>query len=135
MLTEISFALKPLIILYPVCPLNRLVVNKENADEYSNALNEFKDILDKYFFRRIHLTNVMEGTALCMGMLGGHVRYVNNATPPDLNALLTEPPGSQSYERVASSVRAMTVSLASNVNEEWSRYFWNRGLVIDECQK
>jgi hypothetical protein len=135
MLNEISFSLKPLVILYPLCPLNKLVTNTENDYVYDNVLSEFKCILNKYFYRRAHLTNVMEGTALYMGILAGHVQYVNNTTPPDLNALIMSSPGSALYEKTASAVRSMTVSLVSNANEEWPQYFWNRGLVIDRCNK
>lgn len=135
LLSEISFSLKSLLMLYPSCPLNRVVSIEENNTSHGEALNEFKTILDRYFDRRVHSTNVMEATALCMCMLSGHVKYTNNVRPPDINALLTELPGSATYEKVASSVRATTLSLVSNVDEEWPCYFWGRGLLIDECKK
>ena len=129
---EITFSLESFVILYPECPLARLVNNDNHANK--DVIGEFKNILDKYFYRGVHLTNVMEATALGMSMLSGHVKFVNGVSPPDINALLTELPGSDIYEKVASSVRATTLTLSSRVDEEWASYFWNRGLVIDECQ-
>lgn len=82
-LTELSCGLEGFIAIYPDCPLRNLVINN----------------------RGVHLTNVMEGTALCMAILVGHVRYVHEATLPNLDALVTELPGSPSYEKTASLVR------------------------------
>lgn len=132
-LQELLFSLDELIKFYPDCPLKILL--EKNYYSATGKLEEFKQMLDKYFYRAVHLTNVMEGTALCMSILAGHVLYVHNATMPDLDSLIKELPGTPQYERTASSVRASTLSLIQDIDSQWCKYFWKRGLEIDRCQK
>lgn len=136
-LREYSNSLRELVLLYPECPLAKLVnYRQEDEETQCNEIKKlFSNCLAKYFYRQVHLTNLMESTALYMGWTSGLIKYTNNVKPPDLNVLITSHPGEEQYEKVSSSIRSSTMVLISDVDMDWSTYFWNKGLLIDECQK
>lgn len=129
--SDFQNALMPLVVLYPCCPLNKLLIVENKKYVINDLVTDFKNIFDKYFYRRSHLTNVMESTALYMTMVTGKILYCNNAKPPNLNIFLTESITSELYNKTASSVRAQITSLARECDLAWSNYFWNRGFIID----
>ncbi|WP_131778371.1 hypothetical protein [Legionella bozemanae] len=137
LINEFSFAIKELIYFYPECPLGKLFQHPQNCEDDSpeKMKQVFKTYLDKYFYRRVYLTNLMEGTALYMGWIADLIKYTSKVTIPDLNALANYQPDEDIYEKASASVRATTHGLMKDLDITWCQYFWNRGLEIDECQK
>ncbi len=158
MLQDIVKALSPLIELYPQCPLSgmknnsfsnffskKLTYIKEKIlcsvcsgyeSEDVKMVKEFKVFLGKYFYRRTHLTNLVEATASCMSDLSGRIQYTNNVKPPNYNTLLDNLPETDEYEKAAAKIRARTLILfmPNRHSDKWPRYFWERGLELDECE-
>lgn len=137
LINEFSVAIKELIYFYPECPLGKLFQHSQNREDDSPEKMKqlFKTYLNKYFYRRVYLTNLMEGTALYMGWIADLIKYTSKVTIPNLNALASYQPDEEIYEKVSASVRATTQALMNDLDTTWCQYFWNRGLEIDECEK
>ncbi len=137
MLDELLNALDLLLTLYPDCPLKVLYGSNHPKIANKVMLENFREILSQYFYRKVHLTNVLEATAGSMILATGRIKFVNGVRPPEYNNILFCHPNSNEYKKTAASIRAQTLMLVMHGAEQkaWPSYFWNRGLKIDDCKE
>ena len=134
---RIQRALRPLVELYPACPLAFLFKRVE-GDEAAEGqhLTLLRRIVGQMFDRAARPTVMTQATFIWLAFDAGVLKVAHGLTLAEFPKI-EEYPTTDVSRKIASSIRAgIQVFFAEDQfsgGKEWSRYFWNRGLEIDEC--
>lgn len=132
-LNEVRSSLRPLLQLYPECPLKFLDSNSEQLDE-RQAVTHLKETLAKYYDRRAQPAMIIQASAVYFAAVCGKLKYGSSVQIPNFDAIISDF-GSNEGKRACASVRATTNALmghtSKKVSDQWPRYFWNHGIEID----
>jgi len=132
LLTEIQKGLSPFLFLYPDFPVQWLNVHPVDRAQY---LNQFKELLGFLIDKRSRQSTLMLACATYGLLVSGQIIIPDKSLVEDMNSLQDYPHSDQS-RKAASSIRALTNSLAIEGESEltkpsWSGQFWQRGLVLE----
>ena len=137
-LQDIASAIKPLVNLYPKCPL-RFLFDEENDLVIENreaAVQTIKDTIESLFDRRGEAETFCQGNAIYIAFVTGKLKVFEGlvlAKFPELQ----EYPRTELSQQIASAVRA-TINgffgeFVHSLGRWWPSYFWNNGLKIGHC--
>ena len=123
--------------LYPDCPLNFLYEGLAPAPEGADEmLGEFKRVLATFFNRQNEPATFMQANAVYIAFLTDKLKVapvLALANFPEIEKY----PDTDESRTIASGVRAVTdISIGTMLKgqSDWSAYFWNRGLEIQQCE-
>ena len=135
-LEKFRSALMPLILNYPMCPLNFLFDVNLPKDMETTGIEKIKDVLSSMFDRRSVESTFVQANVLYIGFIIGKLvvsQDVSLAKFPEVQYY----PKTELSKQVAASIRATVNSIFGIDNLEtglsWSTYFWNHGLELEKC--
>jgi hypothetical protein len=141
-LEPLQYSLKGLVSFYPKCPLSFIFGSKkpEPKEEY---LPIIKESVSKFFDKYDSLTVSALTNAVYIAFCTNKLRVIvsDDRNSKDDSHLANFPeiekyPNTEESRIVAAQVRIAAANFANqeeNVSEDWSNYFWNRGLEIESC--
>jgi len=123
---------------YPQCPLNFLYQGSAPVPERPDEmLEEFKKLLSTLFNRQNDPATFMQANGIYIAFLTDKLKVASGLALANFPEIENYPHTEES-KRVASGVRAVTdISVMTMLKEKqsnWSAYFWNRGLEIQQCE-
>jgi hypothetical protein len=133
-LNEVRDSLAPFLVLYPECPLNFLNEKPEQTIEIQ-VVNDFKQLLSKYFNRRAQPAMIIQANVVYFAGICGILHYTSDVEVPNLEAIVSDFDSEDSKKACASvraSVNGFVGMTGEKISDYWPRYFWNRGIVIDD---
>jgi hypothetical protein len=132
-LGELRESLRPLLQLYPECPLKFLDNDLEQLIETQTVIS-FKETLAKYYNRRAQPAMIIQANVVYFAGICRKLHYLSDVQVPNLEAIFSDFESDES-KRACASVRATVnafIGFASEkLSDHWPRYFWNRGIEID----
>jgi len=137
-LDDICFALKPLISLYPECPLKFLFDNfKIKESEFPQYVDYLKTIIIKLYDKRSTEAVFMQATFIYLAINIGILHVSKNVSLSNFPEV-EKYPNTEMSKRVAASVRATVPILFCKTyysveDSFWPFYFWNHGIEISPC--
>jgi hypothetical protein len=135
-LGELQDGLRPLVGLYPACPLAPLLgggVPKGAADPA--YLPRLKRLLAGLFDRTTKAATLMQANAIYIAFVTDLLKVAPQTSLANFPAV-AEYPDTEEARRIGAAVGASINGFFGHHYPEpstWSRYFWNRGLEIDAC--
>ena len=132
---NISLALAPLATLYPECPL-RFVCLEEHltGKSLSEQTNYFMKVLEPLYNRNSKESMMMQAGFIYIAFVTDKLKVFQGTSLAKFPEIEHYPDTPESLE-VASGVRGtINVLLGIDVDDQWPRYFWNRGLELSECR-
>lgn len=140
-LESLQYSLKGLISFYPKCPLN-FIFGSNKPEPREEYLPIIKEAVSKFFDKYDSLTVSALTNAVYIAFCTNKLRVIVSDENFDeekkqLDLRLIEGyPNTEQSKIVAGQVRNSAASFANqeeNFSEDWSNYFWNRGLEIENC--
>jgi hypothetical protein len=136
-LYKIQKALLPLIVFYPECPLRFLYSTMPIlADGSQQNLERFKKIVKGLYDKTSKNTVMVQATAIWLAFDADALKVFKGlalASFPEIEKY----PETELSQKVAASISSSIFMLFSEPHypafSDWPRYFWNRGLEIDQC--
>lgn len=134
-LSDISDGLRPLLSLYPDCPLCFLADHPMRPAD--NDLDLMKNIVEKLYARRDVFATRVQATAIYFAFVAGCLEVAEGTSLADFPEV-EKYPDTEESKRVAASVRASLNFLYGVARDrhstEWPLIFWNRGLALEGCR-
>lgn len=135
-LSRLRTALKPLVRLYPGCPLRFLFDEDLEMDAAPN-LDYFKTFLGSLFNKRDRTPVLMQAQAVYTLGASGRLFIKEGTSLGNLDELRLYPNTPES-KKVGALVCAACNMLVGQTLEEhdsgWAKYFWERGYELDDCE-
>jgi hypothetical protein len=132
-LLPIQEALRPLVVLYPECPLRNLFQSSP-GESIPDYLETMKRLLKSMFLRRERDPMMFQATLVYLAFDAGTLK-VAKGLPLAEFPKIQDYPDTELSRRIGGSVRAtLNMMFGSGYPQPWSAYFWNRGLQLDECE-
>lgn len=133
-LDDLKSALEPLIALYPECPLAFIFEGGPPQGDPEHGVAALKRVVASVFDKTTREATLMQASATYIAFATGMLRVASHVSLANFPEVANYPSTEES-RRVASGVRALITSLFGMSYEasSWPRYFWNRGLEIDQC--
>jgi len=131
-------ALKPLINYYPECPF-RQIFSEEFIEANPDDLKILKQIVTSLYQRDDREPMMVQATYVWLAFDSGMLKVSEGlalAKFPEIENY----PNTELSKKVGSSVRATLNGIFGGIgphysdNYTWPKYFWNRGLIIDQCE-
>jgi len=133
-LSDISAGLRPLLSLYPDCPLSFLADHPIHPAD--NDLDLMKNIVEKLYARRDVFATRVQATAIYFAFVAGCLKVAEGTGLADFPEV-EKYPDTEKSKQVAASVRASLNGLYGEARDrhstEWPLIFWNRGLALEGC--
>jgi len=134
-LDDFKIALGPLVALYPECPLAFLFEGNLPEGEKADHLHHLKAVLADLFDKTTKEATLMQANAIYIAFTTDKLKVFAGTSLANFPAV-AEYPRTEDGRKVGSAVRA-TINMFFGKSEDflstWPRYFWNRGLEVDEC--
>lgn len=128
-LSDLKIGLKPLLSVFPSCPLSFLYPDCEKTEEVPEILS---NMLPKLYERHSKEATFVNASAVCMGFVQGKlVIAMKNSPLSQINEVINYPDTEES-KLVASSLRAMMGAMLNVPSEdihpknEWKEEFWRK---------
>jgi hypothetical protein len=136
-LSNIQEALMPMIVFYPDCPMSFLYSTKPSfIDNNSHNLDQFKTVVKGLYDKYSRDTIMVQSTAIWLAFDSGVLKAFKGlalAKFPEIENY----PHTELSKKVAASISASIHMLFAephySVSSDWPKYFWNRGIEIDQC--
>jgi hypothetical protein len=136
-LFDIQTALRPLLALYPQCPLTFLSTPAADESKNERYLDQMKQIVRVLFDKEARETVLTQAACIWLAFDSGKLKVQRGlalAQFPEIERY----PTTELSRKIASSIRAsINMFFADGTHDlapSWPSYFWNRGLEIDQCQ-
>ncbi len=138
MLEEVGTSLCALQHFYPRCPFSSFYPDSEpQMSDSMSALASLKNLVARLYDKTTREAMLVQGTAVYLGVTNDRVKFASGSIFKNFPEL-EKYPDTEISRMVASGVRAMMPMVVQAPDEpystEWARYFWNRGLEIDQCK-
>lgn len=141
-LRKLQNALRPLLALYPECPLRFL--NKSAPQPGEDDVTTIRELIGVLFDEEVTLTVSMVTNAVYIAFCTNKLRVIvsdkrDSPYDPELANFreIEKYPTTEESRKVARSVRLAASMLAQPEEglaaDRWPEYFWNRGLAIQRC--
>lgn len=135
LIKDLSDSLEPISGLYKGFPLNFICPHPTSTPK-ETLLERIKktviDLFDKYTLPSVAAQSMLTYSRITTGCL----KIPNTMKIPDFNAIF-EDFNSEEAKWAAGFIRSSAITeLSPELNEgigEWSKTFWNQGLVVDSC--
>ena len=130
---DLSKSLRPLLQLYPECPLKFLDSQQEGSIQ-TQTVSDFKRTLSKYYNRRAQPAMIIQSNVVYFAAICGKLHYFSDVQVPKIEAIISDFESEESKHACASvraSVNAFIGGFGKKPSDNWPRYFWNRGIEID----
>jgi hypothetical protein len=127
--------LRPLIALYPNCPLRSLWAGVSPESEASD-LQTMRQAVDAILERGSRPATLVQANAIYILFATNKLTVFKGSVLERLEDLV-EYPRTQESRLVASGVRAAITGFGSrqdSASEGWTRYFWRHGLELSPCE-
>lgn len=134
-LEELRLAIGPLIALYPGCPLSFVFEGSTPSGERSDHLRQLKTVLERLFDKTSRDATMMQANGIYIAFVTGMLVVSSDTSLANFPAVASYPDSEESRQ-IGSAVRAITNMFFGRSEEStfvWPRYFWNRGLEVDDC--
>lgn len=136
-LESIQIALRPLLRLYPECPVGFLAEQGPTDEDPDRSLIErVKGLLGALYDKTEPEAIFVQATFLYLAFVGGKLRVAKGLALAEFPRV-EEYPRTEMSRRVAAAIRSAVPMLFVGPSREtpvtWSAYFWNRGLELEEC--
>ncbi len=137
LLQDLRAGLKPLVQCYPECPLSFLFGNSLPKGPRTVADLEFiKGTLESLFDRRGEAATWCQANAIYIAFVTDKLKVAKGLALADFPEI-QDFPNTDKSRLIASAVRAMVTGFfGEGLRDEkagWSKYFWNRGLELENC--
>ena len=138
-LSDLRKAVSPLLTLYPECPLRFLIgVDSGELDcGRDSNLTTIKTTLEELFDRHHAPATWCQANAIYAAFVTGKLKVANGLALAEFPAI-EDFPRTEKSRLIASGVRATVTGffghLLAEENPWWPRYFWNRGLELEDCE-
>lgn len=136
-LEKLSDSLQDFIKLYPDNNPLKFFLNEKITFNKSDAIQDFKKTLAKYFNRRSKDATIIQTLIPYSKMRAGKLHFAAHIEVPDYNSIV-ENFESDEAKKASSSVRAFVNGayghIAESITKEWSIYFWNNGLKLEKLE-
>jgi hypothetical protein len=132
---DLRIALRPLVSLYPECPLAFLYEGSLPQGERPDHLVQLKEVLANLFDKTTRQATLMQANAIYIAF-ATDMLVVSSDTSLAKFPAVAEYPDTDEGRRVGAAVRASILMFFGqhyDSTSTWPRYFWNRGLEIDGC--
>lgn len=134
-LDDLKIALGSLVALYPECPLVFLFEGTSPQGERPDHLSQLKVILEDLFDKTTKAATLMQANAMYIAF-ATDMLFVSRETSLANFPAVADYPHTDEAKRIGASVRASIngfFGMSYDNSSSWPRYFWNRGLEIDQC--
>lgn len=134
-LDDLKIAFSGLVALYPQCPLAFLFQGELPKGQRSDQLSQLRVILADLFDKRTKPATLMQANAMYIAF-ATDMLIVSSETALANFPAVSDYPYTDEAKRVGASIRASIITFFGTSYDNassWPRYFWNRGLEIDEC--
>ena len=134
-LDDLKIALGVLVALYPECPLAFLFEGELPQGERLDHLSQLKVILEGLFDKTTKAATLTQANAMYIAF-ATDMLVVSRETSLANFPAVADYPHTEEAKRVGASVRASIIAffgMSYDNSSSWPRYFWNRGLEIDQC--
>ncbi|MCG6537537.1 MAG: hypothetical protein L7F78_23190 [Syntrophales bacterium LBB04] len=134
-LDDFKIALGPLVALYPECPLVFMFEGELPQAEGTDNLSYLKTVLADLFDKTTKAATLMQANAVYIAF-GTDMLFVSRETSLANFPAVANYPDTEEARKVGAAVRASIISffgISYDISSIWPRYFWNRGLEIDQC--
>lgn len=136
-LLKIQKALMPLISFYPECPLRYLFSSEYNfSGNEKKKLEQLKSLVGGMYDKTSKDTMMVQATAIWLAFDSGTLKVAKGLALASFPEILKYP-NTELSRKVAASIRASMHIFFTEphylTSSNWPSYFWNRGLVIDQC--
>lgn len=134
MLHDIQISLAPLVLLYEGFSL-RFIGSPEFMIPESSLVEQLRGVVGKNLDRFKTPAVILHGCLSVTRIIEGTLHYPQGMDIPDPNVIITDPDSDQA-KRAGSFFRAsaMAEMAHTDLDEAWSRYFWNRGFELSPCE-
>lgn len=138
-LNDIKKALSPLINLYPKCPIRFLYRLETDIDDYENEAEilKLKRTLGNIFDRKSVSATWCQANAIYAAFVCDKLKVSPELALANFPAVENYP-NTEESRKIAASIRATTTMMVGQIAVEnrifWPRYFWNRGLELEDCE-
>lgn len=133
---DIQYALAPLVLLYEGFPL-AFVGPPPSVIQQNTLIERIKRCVGRHLDKHETPAIVLHGTMLLTRLVAGTLKIAAHIDIPDLNSVI-ERPDSDEAKRAASFMRASAMAefcMLDVENNNWARYFWNRGAELTPCER
>jgi hypothetical protein len=137
----IQKALKPLVAFYPECPFRQIF--SEEPEELIEAKTEelqiIKQIVGLLYYRDEREPMMVQATYVWLAFDSDMLK-VSKDTSLAKFPEIQDYPTTELSRRIGSAVRAALNGIFGGIGPHysdkyiWPKYFWNRGLIIDNCE-
>jgi hypothetical protein len=132
-LFPVQEALRPLVVLYPECPLRNLFQSSP-GEPIPDYLETMKQLLELMFLRRERDPMMFQATFVCLAFDAGTLSVAKGLALAEFPKIQDYPDTELSL-RIGASIRStLNMMFGKRYPQPWSAYFWNRGLQLDECE-
>lgn len=131
----VSRGLAPLVALYPACPLAFLCREQDlSARDQPADIRWLTDLLPELFDKDSVKAVQMQAGAVYIEFLTDKLK-VNEGLALAQFPEVEKYPNTELSQRVAASIRSALKMFVGQLaaDEEWPRYFWNRGGELSDC--
>lgn len=133
-LGEVREGLRPLVQLYPECPL-RFLVPDERGNGAASLIN-LKTVLESILDRWESPATFTQATAVYIAFTSDMLKVFSGLALANFPAI-EEFPKTEESKQVAASVRSVVSMFSGHFTEptsnSWISYFWRRGLELEPC--
>jgi len=131
---DIQNALAPLVLLYDGFSLT-FVGPPSNVISQETLIERIKQCVGKHLNKYETPAIVLHGTMLLTRLIAGTIKVSAPIAIPDLNVVI-EKPESVEAKRAAAFMRASAMGEIGmlKVENDWAKYFWNRGAELTPCE-
>lgn len=134
-LDDLKSALDGLVTLYPECPLAFVFEGESSQGKPSDHLSQLKVVLADLFDKTTKAATLMQANAVYIAF-ATDMMVVSSETSLAKFPAVADYPHTEEAKRVGAAVRASIngfFGMSYDNSSSWPRYFWNRGLEIDQC--
>ncbi len=136
-LAPIQESLRPLVALYPECPLASVFPSPPEGSGESELL-ELRDLVASLFNRTDRDPMMVQATAIWLAFDAG-VLKVREGLALSQFPEIERYPETELSRKVGGAIRAALnmffgEGALARTSSSWPQYFWNRGLVLSDCE-
>lgn len=134
-LDDLKIALGALVALYPECPLAFLFEGGLPQGELPDDLSKLKGLLADLFDKTTRAATLTQANAMYIAFATDMLVVSREVSLANFPAV-ADYPHTEEARRVGAGVRGgimMFFGTSYDNSSPWPRYFWNRGLEIDQC--
>jgi hypothetical protein len=135
-LFQLQNSLRPLVALYPSCPIAWLFSNLPDPD-LPSSLEHIRGIVSKLYDRSDLLCTRVQATVVYLAFDAGVLKVQEGLSLAQFPKI-EEYPHTDISKRVAGAIRStINMFLASNEfvpDSAWPSYFWNRSYTLTPCE-